>query len=533
MARAGGGRRIDVQEVLAEAARLHGEGELTEAERLYRRVLALDPDQVEALHLLGAIAAGTGRLDYAVELIAQAIAVAGESPAFHYTLARAFEAAGRVGEALLAQADGLRVEGRLTEAADRYWQALGADADLVGAFVGLGTVLLDQGDGEGAEAMFREALTRRSGDAAAELGLGRTLARRGHDDQAIAHFERALTLDPRCAEAASALGRLYHRLGDFEVAAGWFERAVELRPAAAENRLCYAQLLADRGRPGAGVVQVAKALARRPGWLEALLLQGALLREQGRAAEAALSFARALECDPGCEAARSGLIHLGQLDAALADAPDFPPPLAVAAEWSGRRDPERRLRVGYVSPEFRRGALAPFLETLLAHHDPAQVEAVCYAEVPRPDMVTSRFQALAAGWRFTVGVATAALAEWVRADGIDILVDLAGHGPGNRLALFAYHPAPLQVSGLGWPASAGLGLFDGRLTDSLLDPPGETSAGGETSLRLPQGFACWRPPAGAPAATAPPTGAPTFGSFNTLAKLSPATVSLWAELLRR
>ena len=174
MARAAGGRRIDVQEVLAEAARLHGEGELTEAERLYRRVLALDPDQVEALHLLGAIAAGSGRLDYAVELIGQAIAVAGETPAFHYTLARAFEAEGRVGEALLAQADGLRAEGRLTEAADRYWQALGAAADLVGAFVGLGTVLLEQGDGEGAEAMFREALTRRSGDAAAELGLGRT-----------------------------------------------------------------------------------------------------------------------------------------------------------------------------------------------------------------------------------------------------------------------------------------------------------------------------------------------------------------------
>ena len=534
MARAADGRRIDVQEVLAEAARLHGEGELTEAERLYRRVLALDPDQVEALHLLGAIAAGSGRLDYAVELIGQAIAVAGETPAFHYTLARAFEAEGRVGEALLAQADGLRAEGRLTEAADRYWQALGADADLVGAFVGLGTVLLEQGDGEGAEAMFREALTRRSGDAAAELGLGRTLARRGLDDQAIAHFERALTLDPRCAEAASVLGTLYHRLGDFEVATGWFERAVELRPAAAENRLRYAHLLADRGRPGAGAVQVAKALARRPGWLEALLLQGALLREQGRAAEAALSFARALECDAGCEAARSGLIHLGQLDAALADLPDLPPPaVAAVAEWSGRRDSERRLRVGYVSPEFRRGALAPFLETLLAHHDPAQVEAVCYAEVPRPDMVTSRFQTLAAGWRPTVGVATAALAEWVRADGIDILVDLAGHGPGNRLALFAYHPAPLQVSGLGWPASTGLGLFDGRLTDSLLDPPGGESAGGETILRLPQGFACWRPPAGAPAATAPPTGAPTFGSFNTLAKLSPATVSLWAELLRR
>ena len=532
MAGAGRGHRIDVHEVLAEAARLHGEGELTEAERLYRRVLALDPDQVEALHLLGAIAAQSGRLDYAVELIEQAIKVGGEVPAFHHTLSRAFEAEGRAAEALLHRGDGLCADGRLTEAADCYWQALGLDADLVGVYVGLGSALLEQGDFEGAEAMFREALSRRSSHAPAELGLGRVLVRRGKDDQAICHFERALTLDACCDEAACALGRLYHRLGDFDEATAWFERAVELRPGAAESRYRFALLLSDRGRPGAGAVQVAKALQRRPDWVAALLLQGALLRDQGRAAEAALSFERALERDPGNEAALSGLAHAAQLDAAIA----APPPVVAAGvrpEWSNRRDPERRLRLGYVSPEFRRGALAPFLEALLAHHDRERFEVVCYAEVPRPDARTSRFQAWADGWRSTVGVATPALAEWIRADGIDILVDLAGHGPGNRLPAFAYRPAPLQLAGLGYPAPTGLGVFDGRLADSLIEPPSAPAADGETVLRLPQGFVCWRPPDGAPTATAPPSGPVTFGSFNTAAKLSPATVGLWSELLRR
>ncbi len=551
MAGTGRGHRVDIHEMLAEAARLHGEGELTEAERLYRRVLALDPDQVEALHLLGAIAAQSGRLDYAVELIGQAIAVGGEVPAFHYTLARAFEAEGRAAEALLSRGDGLRSEGRLTEAADRYWQALGMDADLVGAFVGLGSVLLEQGDSEGAGAMFREALARSSAHAPAELGLGRTLVRRGKDDQAIGHFERALTLDARCVDAASALGQLYHRLGDFDEAAGWFEKAVELRPAAVEARYHFARLLSDRGRPGAGAAQVAKALARRPDWGSALLLQGALLRDQGRAAEAALSFERALEQDAGNEEALSGLAHVGQLDAAVAAAPDFTAAAiaaiaaaAVAGDrsgWPNRRDPGRRLRVGYVSPEFRRGALAPFLEALLAHHDHERVEVACYAEVPRPDAMTSRFQARADLWRSCVGVSAPALAEWIRADAIDILVDLAGHGPGNRLPVFAYRPAPLQLTGIGYPAPTGLGFFDGRLTDSLLESPSAPvpapapvpAAGGETVLRLPQGFACWQPPSGAPAATAPPSGPVTFGSFNTLAKLSPATVALWSELLRR
>ena len=191
------------------------------------------------------------------------------------------------------------------------------------------------------------------------------------------------------------------------------------------------------------------------------------------------------------------------------------------------------MRIGYVSPEFRRGALAPFLESLLAHHDRDQVEVVCYAEVPHPDLKTSRFQAWANLWRATVGVTTPALAEWIRADGIDLLVDLAGHGPGNRLPVFGYRPAPLQLSGFGYPAPTGLGVFDARLVDPVLEPDRTQTEGGEAILRLPQGFACWQPPAGAPAATAPPTGPVTFGSFNTLAKLSPATVTLWSELLRR
>jgi predicted O-linked N-acetylglucosamine transferase (SPINDLY family) len=198
-------------------------------------------------------------------------------------------------------------------------------------------------------------------------------------------------------------------------------------------------------------------------------------------------------------------------------------------------DPGRRLRVGYVSPDFRQHSCAYFFEPLLTAHDRGQVELFLYSEAVREDATTARLKALADHWRATSGRADAAVAAAVAADRIDILVDLAGHTSGNRLGVFAQRPAPLQLTWLGYPGSTGLGSFNGRLTDAWADPPGVDEFATEPLLRLPH-FLCYGPPGHAPLPGPPPClqgRPPTFGSFNAPAKLNDAVLDLWGRLLQR
>ena len=201
------------------------------------------------------------------------------------------------------------------------------------------------------------------------------------------------------------------------------------------------------------------------------------------------------------------------------------------------RDESRRLRIGYVSPDFRRHSVAFFIGPLLAAHDREQVEIFCYSDVEQPDDTTARIQQLAEHWRDCRSIADDRLAQIVRDDRIDILIDLAGHTAGNRLLAFARRPAPVQVTYLGYPNTTGMAAMDYRITDALADPPGLTDAFHTVQLiRLPRSAWCYRPPAEAPrVADAPPSvsaGHVTFGSFNKLAKISPSCLDAWAELLR-
>ena len=182
-----------------------------------------------------------------------------------------------------------------------------------------------------------------------------------------------------------------------------------------------------------------------------------------------------------------------------------------------------------------RHSVAYFVEPLLKGHDRQAVEVFCYAEVMRPDAVTAHLQGLADHWLVTVGLSDDELAERIRADGIDILVDLAGHTANNRLRVFARKPAPVQVTWLGYPNTTGLEAIDYRLVDAVTDPVGEADAwASETLVRLEGGFLCYGALKDAPEPAAPPclkTGTVTFGSFNNPAKVSAATFDAWATLL--
>jgi len=179
-------------------------------------------------------------------------------------------------------------------------------------------------------------------------------------------------------------------------------------------------------------------------------------------------------------------------------------------------------------------AVSYFFEPILAAHDRAQVEVICYAEVQPGDEVTARLRGLADGWVTTVGLSDAALAERIHGDGIDVLVDLAGHTGQNRLGAFTYKPAPIQATYLGYFTTTGLEAMDYWLSDAVLTPLDTVEQATETIWRLPRTCVVYQAPTEAPAvAERPPAGPVTFGSFNDLSKISPEAVSRWSEILRQ
>ncbi len=200
-------------------------------------------------------------------------------------------------------------------------------------------------------------------------------------------------------------------------------------------------------------------------------------------------------------------------------------------DWSSGRP----LRVGYVSPDFRRHAVASFLEPILASHDRRRVESIGYADVGSPDAVTDRLRSFCHDWRRIRHLTDDRVEEIIRRDRIDILVDLAGHTARNRLRIFARKPAPVQVTYLGYPGTTGLETFDALLTDAVADPPGRPAQSTEEPLRLPNGSYCYAPPSDATDVAPLPmlrAGFPTFGSLHKLPKLNRGVLELWAAVLR-
>ncbi|MEW5865148.1 MAG: tetratricopeptide repeat protein, partial [Pseudomonadota bacterium] len=456
-------------------------GRLEEAARGCRRLLETQPAHADALHLLGAIAHARGAADEAVGLIEQAARLAPDRAEFLNTL----------GVAYLAQ-------GRAAEAEDCLRGALALDARSADAHNNLGIALRELGRRAEAEASLRQAIALRANFAEAHNNLGNLLRETGRAKEAEASYRRALRLRPAYAEAHAGLGATLRELGHLDEAARCAERAIALRPhyAEAHNDL------------------------------------GAALFGLGRLAQAEHAYRAALDLDPDLAIARANLAYL--LNCVPGRAPEEV--FAAHREAAGTLgaapdprphandpDPDRRLRVGYVSADLRRHSVAFFFEPLLENHDRRAVEPFCYAASARADEITARLQQHCAHWCEAYTLDDARLAERIRADRIDILVDLSGLSAGNRLAALARKPAPVQVTWLGYPNTTGLEAMDWRLTDALADPPGRTERFHvEKLLRLPRGFLCYRPPEEAPEVGELPllrTGRLTFGCFNHLPKL--------------
>lgn len=447
---------------------------------------------------------------------------------------------------LLDEALGRHRAGDLLAAEASYKHLLTLDPRHVDALHFLGVVHLQRGEFAASEALVRKALAQNPHLAAAHSNLGAALCGQGKLDEAVTHYERAIALEPNFADAHSNLGIALQAQGRDADAIARFRQALTINPRLLQAHKNLGAALQVVGRLDEAIACHRQALALNPNDAEALNNLGVSLRDRGELDQAIACFRRAVALRPDYAHAHDNHLYALNDHGTLSANEIFEAHRNWGAAFEGTvhqdraafgnaPEPERRLRVGFVSPDFRTHSVAFFFEPLLGAFDGRAVEVFCYAQVPQPDRVTERIAASADGWRPIVGLTDDEAAALVRNDRIDLLVDLAGHTAGNRLGIFARHAAPVQLTWLGYPNTSGLRAIDYRITDAVADPEGEADCLHTESLqRLKGGFLCYRPDPeveGAPIDTAPRAGAPTYGSFNNLSKVTPEVVSLWARLL--
>ncbi len=437
--------------------------------------------------------------------------------------------------------------------------------------------LIAQGDFAAAARILEGICQASRHDAEPFFVLGGVYRRLGDPGRAVSCFARVTELHAERADGHFHLGASLLAADRPQQAVLPFRKTIELAPRHEAGYECLAQALCAAGELEAAVAVLRDITTLWPGKAIMYNNLGTILQILGRNEEAVAAYRQSLQLDPRCEPAYDGLgsalLAQGKCEEAMAvDRQGLAIRPANARSHSnllmglnylasidkavvyeehlawGRAhsrsmppfwrdidsDPERRLRVGYISSDFRDHSVAFFIAPLLDAHDRGQVETVCYSNLAQPDSTTQRLAGLADQWRDVSGLDDEQLAALIRKDEIDILVDLNGHTAGNRLPVFLAKPAPIQVTYLGYPNTTGLAQMDYRITDSVADPAGEEVFHSEKLARLPRCFLCYEPMPDAPEVAAPPVlanGFVTFGSFNNLAKINEQVIALWARVL--
>jgi len=451
-------------------------------------------------------------------------------------------------DALIAEGNRAENSGNLREACEQYRKAVGAAPDYAKAHLNLGIGLEAAGDIDAAIRSYEAALAIDRGEAYANYNLGKVLCGRGDFERAEPLLRAALERKPEFPEAQVVLSNLYESRGDLAAAVSTLESALKQRPDWAGVLFNYAVMLWKLRRISEAEAALRRAIAIEPGLVPAYGLLGNILRVHARIPEALEVLGVARKLDPGrldIESTELFLLTCSDeisSEALFARHKDFGVRLERAIErrfepFGNSRDPERRLRVGYVSGNFNFHPVAFFAIPLLERHERSACEIFCYWTGDMVDDFTRQVQARADVWRDVASMSDAALAETINRDGIDILVDLSGHSGFFRLAVFAQQPAPVQVAWLGYLSTTGMTRIQYRLCDRHTDPPGMTDRfHTETLVRLPNSQWCYRPIVSIDCSEEPPfrrNGFITFGSFSNVLKLSPTVRRLWAEILTR
>jgi predicted O-linked N-acetylglucosamine transferase (SPINDLY family) len=437
--------------------------------------------------------------------------------------------------------------GNQAQAEHLYRAILQVDPHQVDVLHLLGLLAYQAGQYEAARTSLASALCLQPDCPEMHNDLGVVLKSQEKLEEAAASLRQALRFKPDYPEAYMNLGVVLKSQAKFEEAAASLQQALRLKPDYAEAHNNLGTVLQELGKFEQATASLQQALRLKPDFAEAHNNLGNVFCEQGDLEEAVARWHEVLRLKPDCAPAHSNLLdtlhyRAGVTLAELAQAhADFERRHAapLRTTWQPHRndpDPDRPLRLGFLSPDLGRHPVGYFLIRAVEHLDPSHYAVLCYSNRVNPDELTARFRTAAAAWHDVAGWSDAQLAEHLRADRIDVLFDLAGHTAKNHLLIFARKPAPIQISWIGYEGTTGLAAMDYLLADRHLIPPEAEVHYHERVLRLPDGYVCYEPPGFAPPVSALPaqaTGQVTFGSFNNRAKLTPQVIAVWAQLLER
>lgn len=405
-----------------------------------------------------------------------------------------------------------------------------------------GLSALQRGQLHDAELMLRTALNQNAANAQALHGLGIIGHRTGHFEPALSLYDQALAIDPAFAAAYVNRGNLLTQLQRFNEAIQSHQTAIQLAPQLVSARINLASALQAVGRIDEAVASLEAAREIDPDSPALHNNLGNLYKEQGRLADAIGAYSTALSKDARMVEAASNRLAAWKLDSTMSPSTllekhrtwsgFFEGVMSMAPLQVNVRDAERKLRIGYVSPDCHT-ALPAFIDHVLMAHDRARFEVYCYFNNPQtPESLQRR--GIAATSRGIRGAPHEDVAKLIQSDAIDILIDIAGHTGHNQLLTFARRAAPVQVTWLDYLGTTGLLNMDYRITDAVADPPGAEAFHTEQLLRMPHTQWSWQPDAAAPVVAPLPAlrnGYVTFGSFNNAIKLTDATLALWRTLL--
>ncbi|MEC5217718.1 protein O-GlcNAc transferase [Actimicrobium sp. GrIS 1.19] len=532
--------------------------------RAFRRSAELLPADAGAQSNLGTALAAADLHQDAIASYQRAIVI---NPTFGDAYFNLANSQGRVGE--------------LTEAVSNYRRAIDAKPGFSEACNSLGLALQQLQQLPEALASFREAIRCKPGNVKAHFNLANALEKTGEIDAAMQSLCEAIAINPHFANGHGRLAEMLSGQGRYLEALEYLQRACEQEPQSAvrhfnlgvafqmierfdEAMRCYqislqwqpdlaeannnlGVCLQNQGQIDEAMNACRRALDLRPDFAMAHNNLGLFCKDVGQLDDAITSYRRAVALDPQYTQAHSNLVYLLSFhpDYDQASICDEAKRFGLAHNVDSRQldtahnmaseSPSRRLRIGYVSPDFREHCQSFFTVPLLSNHDRSQVEVVCYADLARPDDITARLQGYADVWRTTHLQSDAAVAAMVVRDRIDILVDLTMHMSKGRPHLFAMNPAPIQVAWLAYPGTTGIAAMDYRFTDPWLDPDdGNDADYTEASIRLRDSFWCYDPlnnelkPNGLPALV---NGHITFGCLNNFCKVTDDTLRCWGQIM--
>lgn len=471
----------DTVEMLRQAIALKESNHLPEAKKLLQQICRTDKNNAEAHYNLGDVLRLQKKPQKALSSIERAVKI---SPDY----AAAWGMLGRINKSL----------GKLNEAESHFRRAASLRPGGAEIHKGLADVLTQLGKKQEAVSIYND--------------LARVLFEQGRPQESITIYKMALAIESDNAILYSNLGSIYESVGELDEAETCLVKALQLDP-----------------NPGSSAVYNN---------------MGNVLKTQGKVTEAEAVFRKGLEVNPDDQRLGSNLLLCLQsianysraeiLEEHIQWAKKHATPPQNSNAHNNSPDPDRRIRIGYVSPDLRTHAVGYLVEPILANHNSEQFEIFCYAEVSAPDSFTERLRSMVDGWRNTCGMSDSQVATMIRSDGIDILVDLAGHTSKSRLTVFTTKPAPIQVAYLGYSDTTGMSSIDYRLTDEISDPVGDEKYYTEELIYLREGFSCYTPPKGVPEITRLPalsSKTVTFACLNNLYKINSSVIDLWCRVL--